>query len=225
VAILNPLQWNWAIAGGALALLCIGFFVGHLSVEAEVDTELDPFRAEGVRISNLLLEETGRTDGEVQLTFEATRNFQVEGNIDDQKIHRFLAYALINEKNAGTRLRAVNTIRERTPVSSDKQVREALLVALSRDENPAVRQQALTALQKYPFDQEIRDALVYVLVNDKNAKLRIEAINYLGTIHSAGQQFEQEVLGVLQQKRQNDENKYIRLRAKAVLEEIEPQFF
>ena len=60
---------------------------------------------------------------------------------------------------------------------------------------------------------------------DENAKLRIEAINTLEMAHSAGQKFERDVLGVLQQKWRTDENKYIRLRAKEVLEEIEPPFF
>ena len=223
--VLGMMRWNWAAAGASLALLSVGFFVGYLSSGDGVNAGLDPFSSDEVRITNLQLEKTGESDGEIQISFEAARNFRLRGNIEDQKIHRFLAHALINEQNPGIRLRAVNTISDQSPVSNDKHVLEALIVALRRDENPAVRQQALKALQGYPFGEEIRDALVYVLMNDQNVKLRIEAINTLEMAHMAGAQFEQEVLGVLQQKWQTDENKFIRLRAKAVLEEIEPQFF
>ena len=100
---------------GAAAVLSIGFFVGYLSFAPDVAAELDPFGSDEVRITNLLLEEIGESNGEVQLTFEAARNFRLKGDIGDQRIQRFLAYALINEQNAGTRLRAVNTIRDQTP--------------------------------------------------------------------------------------------------------------
>lgn len=223
--LLSLFRWNWATAAGALTALSIGFFIGYLSFAPAVDTELDPFGSDDVKIANLLLEETGDVEGEIQLTFEAARSFRLKGNISDRKIQRLLAYALINEQNAGVRLRAVSSIRDENPADADKHIQKALVVALKRDENPAVRQQALMALQKYPFDEDIGEALVHVLMHDQNAKLRMEAINVLEMARSSGQQLEQEVLGALQQKLQTDENKYIRLRAKAVLEEAEPQFF
>jgi hypothetical protein len=222
VRLLNPSNWNWLATGGAAAALCVGFLIGYLAFGLGVETELDPFGSDEVRITNLQLRET---NGAVELTFDAARRFQLAGEMSDPDIQRFLAHALVNEQNAGTRLRAVNTIRSQTPMENDRFIQKALLAALKRDENPAVRQQALSALQKYTLDEEIRDTLVYVLMHDQNAKLRIEAINTLEMAHMAGQPLEEEVLGALQQRLNTDENKYIRLRAKAVLEEVEPQFF
>jgi hypothetical protein len=219
---LSSFNLNWATAGGAFATLSIGFLVGYFAFAPEVESEMDPFSSDEVRITSLLLEEK---NGAVQLTFEAARSFQLEGSIRDPKIQRFLAYALVNEQNAGTRLRAVNTIQSQIPTETDRHILGALLAALKRDENPAVRQQALSAIQKYSLNDDIKEALVYVLMHDQNAKLRIEAINALEKAHLSGQPLEQDVLGALQQKLETDENKYIRLRAKAVLEEIEPQFF
>jgi len=223
--LLSPLRWNWAFSAVAVVLVLIGFFAGYLSSGPGAGARLDPFSSDDVRITNLRLEETGESDGEIRLLFEAARSFRIRGNIEDQKIQRFLAYALINEQNDGTRLRAVNTIRAQPALGTDERIHNALLFALTGDENPAVRQQALTALQKYPFDKQTRDALLYVLEHDENVKLRMEAINMLERAHSEGQYFEPDVLGVLQQKLQTDENKYIRLRAEEVLKEIEPQFF
>jgi len=219
---LGGMMVNWATAGASMALLLVGFLLGYLTFGSRADSELDPFGSDDVRITNLILDEN---EGKVQLSFDAARKFIVKGNMEDQRIQRFLAHALLNEQNAGVRLLAVNTIRDQAPVSTDKQVQRALLVALRGDENPAVRQHALSALQKYPLEEEIRDALVHVLMYDENPKLRMESINTLERAYSAGQKFEQDVLGALQQKGQSDENKFIRLRAKEVLEEIEPQFF
>jgi hypothetical protein len=220
--LLGGTMLNWATAGASMALVLVGFLLGYLTFAGRSDSELDPFGSEDVRITNLRLDED---DGEVQLTFQAAREFSLKGNMEDQRIHRFLAHALLNEQNTGVRLLAVNTFRDQAPVTTDKQVQRALVIALRRDENPAVRQHALSALQQYSFDEEIRDALLHVLMYDENAKLRIEAINTLEMALTAGQKFEPDVLGVLEQKGQNDENKYIRLRAREVLEEIEPQFF
>jgi hypothetical protein len=220
--ILSPFNLNWATVGGACVTLAVGFLVGYLAFAPAVESGLDPFASDEVRITNLLLEEN---NGQIELTFEAARNFQLTGHITDRKIQKFLAYALVNEQNAGTRLRAVDTIQSKIPAEKDSHILGALLLALKRDENPAVRQQALSAIQKYSPDDDITDALVHVLMNDQNAKLRIEAINALEEAHMSGQELEQQVLGALQKKYETDENKYIRLRAKAVLEEVEPQFF
>lgn len=222
VRVLGFQDWNWATAGRAVALLIAGFFVGYLTFGLGVESELDPFGGDQVRISDLSLEES---NGEVDISFSAARDFRLKGSLNDPKIQRFLAHAVVNEQNAGTRLRAVHTISSQTVSDPDAHIQGALVLALKKDENPAVRQQALNALRNYSFNEKIRNALVYVLMHDQNARLRIEAINTLEMAHLSGQPLEQDVLGALRQKLNTDENKYIRLRAKAVLEEVEPQFF
>ena len=226
----GPWSWNWAAAGGTVAGLCLGLMLGYFGLSSgggstDLPGNLDPFDTSGMKITSVALEEEDAESGKVRLSFEAARRFELEGYYDDHRIQKFLAYALINEQNAGIRLRAVNTIREQVPLKTDHEIRRALIVALRQDENPAVRQQALTALQQYPPDREIKAAFIYVLAEDPNAKLRIEAINALEKAQTTGQELGQEALGVLEEKLQNDSNKYIRLRAKAVLEEAKPQYF
>ena len=226
----GQMTWNWAAAGGTATGLCVGLMLGYFGLSSgggNVDFQgnLDPFNSSGMKITSVALEERDADSGKVRLSFEAARRFELEGRYDDTRIQKFLAYALINEQNAGIRLRAVNTIREQAPLETDPEIRHALIMALRHDENPAVRQQALNALQQYPPDREIKAAFIYVLAEDPNAKLRIEAINALEKAHTTGQELGQEALGVLEERLQSDSNKFIRLRAKAVLEEAKPQYF
>jgi len=162
------------------------------------------------------------SDGEVEFAFQAVKPMRVRGNTDDPEIQRLLAYALLGEQNPGVRIRTVSTLASK-PVESDPEIKNALLQVLKFDLNAGVRKEALKALQAFPLDQETKEVLIYVLANDPNEGVRIDAINFLSSAKiDPQQQDSQEILNTLRTKMETDHNTYIRLRARAVLEEVQP---
>jgi len=79
-----------------------------------------------------------------------------------------------------------------------------------------VRKEALEVLQKFPMDEAIKQSFLYVLVHDKNAGMRVAAIKCL----ESQQKIDNDVVSVLRQKIQSDDNDYIRLKARDVLQEV-----
>jgi hypothetical protein len=211
-------------AAGALAMLCLGVMIGYIAFTPSDPGGLqlagfDPFASGNIKINSVSFETTDVAGGEVELAFQASRPFRIRGNVDDPRIQRLLAYALINEQNPGTRLRAVSTIGAQSSAEdTDLEIQAALIGALKTDDNPAVRQQALSALAKHPITKEIKEAVLGVLAYDQNAKLRIEAINVLEAAVTAGHDIESDVINALEDRIQKDDNNFIRLRAQAVLQ-------
>ena len=78
-------------------------------------------------------------------------------------------------------------------------------------------------LKEFPFDRDIKQAFLFVLKNDKNPGLRIAAINCLDSLSPAGQTADPDILEVLKERMKSDANSYIRIRAKATLQEAHKQ--
>lgn len=172
-----------------------------------------------VQISNVrFIDANPSDDGQVEFAFDAITPMKVKGPVDSERIQKVLTYALVQEQNPGVRLRAINAIGE-SQTTPDLEVKKALITTLKSDENAGVRREALSLLQKFPFDQEIKEAFLYVLENDKNAALRIAVIQSLAA-KKAG---DQEVVNVLKERVETDDNNYIRMKAKAVLQEVSEQ--
>jgi HEAT repeat protein len=146
----------------------------------------------------------------------------VRGNINDEKVQKVLARALVNEENAGVRLQTVNAIASQgpNPKNFDPEVKAALISALKGDENPGVRQQALRVLLRQTLDNEIKQALVYTLTHDNNSGMRIAAINGLAAASMDGHHFDQDILTIIKQKMDSDKNNYVRRQARTVIEEV-----
>jgi HEAT repeat protein len=124
----------------------------------------------------------------------------------------------LNEQNPGVRLQSINAMTlQKVP---DREVKSTLITALKTDENAGVRKEALLALKNFSMDDDIKQAFLFVLTHDSNPGLRIAAINYLDSARVVGKGYDQDVLSVLREKMQSDDNNYIRLRAKAAIEEI-----
>lgn len=208
----------------ALAMVCVGIMIGYLAFSPsgagdQQLAEFDPFAPGNVKINSVSFQKADAESGEVELAFQASRPFRIRGDVEDPRIQRLLAYALINEQNPGIRLQAVNTIGGRSILEGvDLEIQAALIGALKTDSNPAVRQQALSTLAKHPITPEIKEAVLGVLAYDENAKLRIEAINILEAAVTAGHDIESDVINALEDRIQKDDNNFIRLRAQAVLQ-------
>ena len=217
---------------GAIAVIIgigIGFLIFSNNLQNSDSVELSSVFAnknilpgEEIKFNNLHFIDSDASDGDVSFTFDAVKPVKVKGKLSDPLVQKVLAYSLVSEDNAGVKIRTVNAISEQAgqKIKPDNQVKSALITALKFDSNPGVRRQALLALQKFPFDKEIKEAFLFTLTNDKNAGLRIAAINSINPDNLDKITIDKNLLEILKQKINNDENEYIRLRAKAVYEEV-----
>jgi hypothetical protein len=224
---------NYKVAFGGAVMLAAGILVGRfffspaqqsdrITEQPVPDPKLASFEGEP-RITNIRFLDPDASDGMVEFTFDAMTQVHMKGSINDERIQKMLAHALVNDQNPGVRLRSVSAFstqseRLRLP---DREVKAALILAATSDKNPAVRKEALKTLKSFPFDEEIKQTYLHVLMQDDNAALRIAAINSLDSART--ETYDAALLDVLKQRMQSDDNSYVRIRAKAVLEEIKQQ--
>lgn len=215
----------WLQAAASLLILLGGVWIGSAWAPTGEKSsqalliEGDPFSNPEVEVSEVAFHETLPDSGEVELRFRASRMFSVRGRIDDERIQRLLAYSLVHEKNPGVRLQAVRSL-DQPGGRPDPQVQAALIAALQSDPNPAVRERALLALRSHSFSDEIKRALLRALVDDDNAKIRMEAIHSLEAALKSQTQFDPAMVRELERNANQETNEYIRLRTRAVLQEV-----
>lgn len=163
---------------------------------------------------------------EVELIYESVRPSRVKGSIKDPQVQRLLLQALTGEDNPGTRLQAASYIEslaepESEPLMVDSEFKSAIIDALKYDDNVAVRQKSLSVLQKMPLDDEIREAYLHVLLRDSNPGMRVMVINCLEASGREGDFLADEsVYTAFRQAAENEENGYVRMRSRALLEEV-----
>jgi len=217
---------QYKLALGGIAILVIGIFLGKMvfipsanqALPAQTVKEELPIVPGDTRITNVRFINADPTQGEIEFAFEAVKPVRMKGSINDERIQKILVHALLNEQNAGVRLQSISAMAlQKTP---DREVKSTLIAALTTDENPGVRKEALLALKNFSMDDDIKRAFLFVLTHDRNPGLRIAAINYLDSARVAGKVYDQDILKVLRDKMQSDDNNYIRIRAKAAIEEI-----
>ncbi|MBX2992366.1 MAG: HEAT repeat domain-containing protein [Bacteroidetes bacterium] len=225
------IQPNYKIALGGVAMLAAGILVGRMLFPATQDTPVaqvadrhfsSAFEGEP-RISNIRFLDSDAQDGMIEFTFDATSPVHIKGSINDERVQKVLAHALVNDQNPGIRLRSVNALSTQAEHHKppDREVKAALILAARTDNNPAVRREALKTLGSFPFDEEIKQTYLHVLMQDTNPAMRIAAINGLDSARM--QSPDADLLNVLKQRIQSDENSYVRIRAQAVLEEVKQQ--
>jgi reverse gyrase len=228
---------QYKIAFGAVGALAVGLFLGYLlfsprlggreiqQLPTQAAKETTQPLGGNTQITNVHFVSSDPTSGEVEFTFDAVKPVHMKGSVNDPDIQKVLAYALLNEQNPGVRLRSVDAIgsEQLKPAGAERDIKRTLIAALKSDKNPGVRKEALAVLQKFPFDEEVKQAFLDVLMYDANSGLRIAAINALEDARGENLPLDPEVLKVFKQKMQSDDNNYIRLRARAVVEEMKQQ--
>jgi hypothetical protein len=225
---------NYKLVFGSIALILIGLGIGYLLFNTNKTgtysefinaSQIDPFERDNIKIKNLRFIDPDASDGEISFTFDAVKPVKMKGKMNDPMIQKVLAHSLLNEQNDGVRIRTLNAISVQTENKTffNSKVKSSLITALKYDENPGVRREALLVLRKLPVDDEIIDAFLYVLKHDKNSGLRVEAINSLGETKIGEKNVSPEMLELLRQKSKNDENQYVRVRAKSILQEVVQQ--
>ena len=224
----------YRIAFGAALALAIGFFLGRSLFPPSAGDEpprlASPFPAGGVRpeeeetrITNVHFVDHGRGTGEIEFTFDAVTPVRMRGSIDDPKIQKVLTHAMLNEENPGVRLKAVNAINRQGVATQDVETKSALIKAMEMDANVGVRKEALNALRRLPFDGEIKKAMLRALMSDSNPGVRVAAINALDPARTSAPGVDSDMLDVLKQKAATDDNNYIRVKARAVIQEATRQ--
>jgi hypothetical protein len=220
----TPLRFAFA----GTALLIVGVLIGSLFFSKPSQSEFTgqpngdnrfASLSEDISISNVRFVDSDAADGEVEFTFQASRPVHLKGNVNDPQIQSVLTYAMLNEQNPGSRLNSINAMDTETPTQYDSDVKNALITVVMIDENPGVRREALKLMNKFPYDETMKQTLLYVITNDTVSGLRIEALNSLIEANDKGYKLNQDEVNLFKQKLQQDENPYIKLRSKTILQE------
>jgi len=192
-----------------------------------------------------------RPDGKIQVQLNAEQPMTLTSDEDGADVRQVLTFVVSNSDrfDAGVRLDCVEALRAAV---GDEQARAALLAAARKDQNPAVRLKAIDALRDLAGMPAVRDALLDALQRDPNPGVRVEAINLLVRAMEAGNEMpemapeapdsydvsvpvvapqalpgnretEQRILRALDEIRQHDSNRYVRLRSAAALRQIAQQ--
>ena len=181
----------------------------------------------------------------VQLHLSAEQPMVLTGSVDDSDMRHVLTYVVENGErfDAGLRLDCLEALKA---AARDQQVRQALIVAARKDQNPAVRMKALESLRDAAPDDDVRQALIDALEHDANPGVRVVAVNVLvGSLqHGDNEEAAPEVadgltsvnpghpeedgslervVRVLQQLQHRDPSRYVRLRSAAALRQIGPR--
>jgi hypothetical protein len=120
----------------------------------------------------------------VRVRLSAEQPIELDGNADDSSVRSVLTFVVKNGErfDSGVRLDCLDALKTH---ASDSAVREALLMAARKDQNPAVRLKALEALRDSGIDDSVRETLLDALQHDSNPGVRVEAVNLL--IHALEQ--------------------------------------
>jgi hypothetical protein len=200
--------------------LCIGFFINKQN-EKESDfrniIDNSTYVVNKPHINNLKFLRSEKAGENIDFTFDEAVTLRMSGNINEPKIQKILAYALINEENPGVKLKTISALNINH--NSDKIIKEALIQTVKTDDNPGVRSEALLTLSNMKYDEEIRDVLIFVLKNDNNSGIRQKALLCIEKIQRSGAAENTELYNTLKIKMESDDNSFIRYRAKTLIEE------
>jgi hypothetical protein len=206
-----------------IGILIGSLFLGQKKVKEIITTngnsDITELAVDEMTINNLSFIDSDPSDGEVEFTFEAVKPVYVKGKVNDPKIQSILTYSMLNESNPGSRLNSINAMYTELPKSFDKDVKDAIITVVMTDENPGIRREALKLMKKIPYDEEMKQAYLFVLTSDSSSGLRIEALNALIEGSKGGNRFSTRELDLLKQNYEQDDNNYIKLKTRTILQE------
>jgi hypothetical protein len=203
--------------------------------------QLDTMEVAGINFSS----SSDAGSPNVRLQLRAEQPMVLTGSVDDSDMRHVLTYVVENGErfDAGMRLDCLEALKA---ASRDQQVRQALIAAARKDQNPAVRMKALESLRDAAADDDVRQALLDALEHDTNPGVRVEAVNVLVGSLQHGDALEtapepddptpvvkpgrtdedqsvERVVRALQQLQRRDPSRYVRLRSAAALRQIGPR--
>ena len=210
----SPRAWQPV---AALVLLVVGFYFGRASVGAPAgEASVSDIRSASLipwetSVGEIQSVERDPDDGTVEIVLEETTRRTISGAPHDPYIRGLLISAVRDYPNSGVRLETLDALRHRV---DDREVRLALREAMVRDRNPGVRLTAFEALRVYHGEPDIREALKQVLRQDEIPGMRIQVID------SLTEKPDGELVGLLQELVESDENRYVRLKCRRALRQL-----
>ena len=215
------------LAFGAVSVLILGIIIGSIFMGREklIVNENDPkftnasIFENDLRISNIQFIDSDPSDGEIDFTFDAAKQVHFKGNVNDPKVQSILTYAMLNDQNPGSRFNSINVMDSYGKVALDKDIKDALVTVAMTDNNQGVRREALKLLNRSALDESIKQANLFVLLNDSSSALRIEALNALIEAARSGHSLNQRDLDLVIKQAGQDNNNYIKLKSKTLLQE------
>lgn len=205
--IVNPPMWLRPL--GAMAMVTVGFFGAQFVPPSNLTRMAGVHQTEPVmtKVRFVRPDESGL----VRVVLEETRQREISGSLDDDRIRHALLAAASDPADPGLRVESMELLKNQT---QQDDVRAALLNALRSDTNSGVRLKALEGLKAYSRDPQVRSVLSQVLLEDENPGVRTQAIDLLILSN------EPEVAGVLQELLRREDNSYVRSRSQRALEEM-----
>jgi hypothetical protein len=204
---------RWMRPAGAVALVALGFFAARLTTTDTGEPLVAPFlggsSVNAATTQVRLVEPAG--EGTVRIVVDETRQRELSGSIEDERIRGLLLNALRDPSDAGVRVESVELLKSRQNCEDTKQ---ALLYALANDPNDGVRLKAIEGLRPYAGDPESRRILSRALLHDDNPGVRTTAIELLI------QSDEVDVVETLQELLRREDNSYLRLRCQRALQDM-----
>ncbi|MFT5089068.1 MAG: hypothetical protein ACI906_003821 [Candidatus Latescibacterota bacterium] len=198
---------RWGLWGRPAFALCFGVLLGWGIVAEGPREEESPISMGDVVDLRVLGydEASGRTELGVRVLTER----RLEGHVGDEAVQMLLVSALRSSGRDADRLQAVNWLE---PKSDRLEIRRALIDALREDENPGVRVKAAEVLESMATEKDVRQAFRHVLKEDANMGVRVAAIAAIAAFRDSA------TLDLMKSLTVQDDNDYIRLEARRVLE-------
>jgi hypothetical protein len=156
--------------------------------------------------------------GTIEIYYTTVNDIRLRGKADNATVRLLLRQAMLEEQDPTVRLHAVKTVKsiaESNPVF-DKDITEALMLLLEKEQNPGVRLKVLKALSLQMPDPAVKATLVRVLLDDPKPPMRIEALEGI-----LAHQLSQDDLNILKVVVKQDPNNYIRSLAEKALAQQE----
>lgn len=224
-AYLSP-AWAWRPAA-ALALLALAFVAGRSTTPdasrfrppgfATADIESAAGLPANATVAGIRSIEADPERDNVEIIIEETTRRTLSGRAGDPRIRHLLLSAMRNAPSSGMRLATLDILTRRggdQDALADRDVRRIVAESMLGDANPGVRLLAIDALKSHSSDPEVRRSLVEVVRHDLNPGMRVQAIDLLT------QRPDRDLAGVLQELVERDTNRYVRLRSRRTLEEL-----
>lgn len=114
-------------------------------------------------------------DDRVALDFDVTTHVQTVEPVRSELVREVLVHSLLYPSTTGERLKAMSYAGD----TDERKVREALILSLHRDENVAVRLEALSILGARLEMPDVQAAVLDTLRHDESVQVRLRALEYL----------------------------------------------
>ncbi len=160
------------------------------------------------------------SDGEIELAVEASRPLRLKGAVGDPGILQVLSRTLATNPSTADRLQAVYAFDGLTTPASVPPAQDVLMQSMKHDTSVAVRRGAMGVLQTFPYTRDVQNALLHVVANDPNPAMRIAALGAMQTAAKLYSDFDPDLVEDLKARLDDEENNFIRLQSRALLEQV-----